>query len=87
MNLQSDYGYPTGAVSMQCVACGSVHENCCDGQPKPWSPFTEFWCALNRALHDLGVVEASYGEARTAYEYPHYTGVESAARGVRADRF
>lgn len=31
MNHQSDFGYSTGAVSMRCVACGSVHLNCCNG--------------------------------------------------------
>lgn len=27
----SDYGYSSDAVSMRCIACGSMDLNCCDG--------------------------------------------------------
>ena len=39
MHNASDYGYRSpGAPSMRCIACGSMHLNCCDGHGNPLKP-------------------------------------------------
>lgn len=46
MNHQSDFGYSTSAVSMRCIACGSIELACCDGKGNPLN-------RLDKASHHL----------------------------------
>jgi len=46
---QSDYGYPTGALSMLCVACGSTQLHCCDGHGRRL-PFSAWAAAVDAEI-------------------------------------
>ena len=49
MHNHSDFGYNSGAISMQCHACGSIDRDCCDGHGRRLS-FDEWALAVDRRV-------------------------------------